>query len=108
MGVTEYEGLYRHTWCDPEIRWILSTVPTATIFDDHDIRDDWNTSAAWRKRATRSRGGGTGSGRVSRRRSTSILATSAPPNCTTTRIARTCSRQRETFGRIWPTAPTPK
>ncbi|TPG31667.1 alkaline phosphatase D family protein [Mycolicibacterium hodleri] len=46
---TEYEGLYRHTWGDPEIRWILSTVPTAMIFDDHDIRDDWNTSAAWRK-----------------------------------------------------------
>ncbi len=44
----EYEGLYRHTWGDPEIRWILSTVPTAMIFDDHDIRDDWNTSAAWR------------------------------------------------------------
>lgn len=45
---TEYERLYRHTWGDPEIRWILSTLPTAMIFDDHDIRDDWNTSAAWR------------------------------------------------------------
>ncbi|MDV3129114.1 alkaline phosphatase family protein [Mycobacterium sp. 21AC1] len=44
----EYEGLYRHTWGDPDIRWILSTLPTAMIFDDHDIRDDWNTSAAWR------------------------------------------------------------
>ncbi|MGB3231930.1 MAG: alkaline phosphatase D family protein [Mycobacterium sp.] len=44
----EYEGLYRHTWGDPEIRWIMSTLPTAMIFDDHDIRDDWNTSAAWR------------------------------------------------------------
>ena len=45
----EYEGLYRHTWGDPEIRWILSTLPIAMIFDDHDIRDDWNTSAAWRR-----------------------------------------------------------
>ncbi|MDZ4234057.1 MAG: alkaline phosphatase D family protein, partial [Dietzia sp.] len=45
---TEYERLYRHTWGDPEIRWILSTLPTAMIFDDHDIRDDWNTSATWR------------------------------------------------------------
>jgi phosphodiesterase/alkaline phosphatase D-like protein len=45
----EYESLYRHTWGDPEIRWILSTLPTAMIFDDHDIRDDWNTSAVWRK-----------------------------------------------------------
>ena len=26
----------------------MSTVPTAMIFDDHDIRDDWNTSASWR------------------------------------------------------------
>jgi len=45
---TEYERLYQHTWGDPEIRWVLSTVPTAMIFDDHDIRDDWNTSATWR------------------------------------------------------------
>ncbi|MCV7424794.1 alkaline phosphatase family protein [Mycobacterium yunnanensis] len=49
VSFTEYEGLYRHTWGDPEIRWILSTVPTAMIFDDHDIRDDWNTSGAWRR-----------------------------------------------------------
>lgn len=44
----EYERLYRHSWGDPEIRWLMSTVPTAMIFDDHDIRDDWNTSAPWR------------------------------------------------------------
>ncbi|HEX2289197.1 MAG TPA: alkaline phosphatase family protein, partial [Pseudonocardiaceae bacterium] len=25
----------------------MSTVPTAMIFDDHDVRDDWNTSSAW-------------------------------------------------------------
>ncbi|MCX2964232.1 alkaline phosphatase D family protein [Gordonia aquimaris] len=49
----EYASLYRHTWGDPEIRWILSTVPTAMIFDDHDIRDDWNTSAAWREQINR-------------------------------------------------------
>jgi phosphodiesterase/alkaline phosphatase D-like protein len=49
VSFTEYESLYRHTWGDPEIRWILSTLPTAMIFDDHDIRDDWNTSAAWRR-----------------------------------------------------------
>ncbi|MYR05537.1 alkaline phosphatase family protein [Gordonia sp. SID5947] len=48
VSFTEYEGLYRHTWGDPEIRWLMSTVPIAMIFDDHDIRDDWNTSAAWR------------------------------------------------------------
>lgn len=53
VSFSEYEGLYRHTWGDPEIRWILSTVPTAMIFDDHDIRDDWNTSAAWRAEVNR-------------------------------------------------------
>jgi phosphodiesterase/alkaline phosphatase D-like protein len=48
VSFTEYERLYRHSWGDEEIRWIMSTVPTAMIFDDHDIHDDWNTSAAWR------------------------------------------------------------
>jgi hypothetical protein len=44
----EYTALYRESWTDPEIRWLLSTVPSSMIFDDHDVRDDWNTSAAWR------------------------------------------------------------
>ena len=48
VGYGEYTGLYRDSWSDPEIRWIMSTVPTGMIFDDHDVRDDWNTSAAWR------------------------------------------------------------
>lgn len=43
----EYTRLYRESWSDPEIRWLLSTVPTAMIFDDHDIIDDWNISASW-------------------------------------------------------------
>ena len=46
----EYSGLYHDTWSDPEVRWMLSTVPTAMIFDDHDVRDDWNTSGTWRRR----------------------------------------------------------
>ncbi|WP_394621769.1 alkaline phosphatase D family protein [Lentzea sp. JNUCC 0626] len=45
----EYARLYHETWGDPEIRWLLSVVPTAMIFDDHDVRDDWNTSETWRK-----------------------------------------------------------
>ncbi|WP_442939310.1 alkaline phosphatase D family protein [Nonomuraea sp. SYSU D8015] len=45
----EYAELYRQAWTDPEIRWLLSTVPTAMIFDDHDLRDDWNTSQPWRE-----------------------------------------------------------
>ena len=31
------------------MRWLLSVIPTAMIFDDHDVHDDWNTSAAWRR-----------------------------------------------------------
>ncbi len=45
----EYDELYRLTWADPVIRWLLSTLPSAMIFDDHDIRDDWNTSWSWRR-----------------------------------------------------------
>ncbi|HEY8482487.1 MAG TPA: alkaline phosphatase family protein, partial [Spirillospora sp.] len=41
---------YKLAWRDdPAVRWLLSTIPTFTIFDDHDIRDDWNTSYAWRR-----------------------------------------------------------
>ncbi|WP_328668817.1 DUF7800 domain-containing protein [Streptomyces sp. NBC_00328] len=43
----EYTRLYYESWLDPEIRWLLSTVPSCMIFDDHDIIDDWNTSEAW-------------------------------------------------------------
>ena len=45
----EYAHLYAESWSDPELRWLFSTVPTSMIFDDHDIRDDWNTSQAWRE-----------------------------------------------------------
>ena len=45
----EYTWLYAESWTDPDVRWLLSTVPTSMIFDDHDVRDDWNTSAAWRR-----------------------------------------------------------
>jgi hypothetical protein len=46
----EYTHLYWDAWKDPAIRWLLSTVPSAMIFDDHDVNDDWNTSEAWLKR----------------------------------------------------------
>ena len=45
----EYTLLYREAWSDPLIRWALSTLPSAMVFDDHDVHDDWNTSAAWRR-----------------------------------------------------------
>jgi hypothetical protein len=43
----EYAQLYREAWSDPDIRWLLATVPSTMIFDDHDVHDDWNISAAW-------------------------------------------------------------
>lgn len=43
----EYTHLYLDSWGEPTIRWLLSTIPTAMIFDDHDVNDDWNTSEAW-------------------------------------------------------------
>lgn len=44
----EYCQVYRLAWSDPANRWMLSTVPSMMIFDDHDIRDDWNTSYEWK------------------------------------------------------------
>ena len=43
----EYTMLYAEAWSDPATRWLLSTIPSAMIFDDHDVHDDWNTSQAW-------------------------------------------------------------
>jgi phosphodiesterase/alkaline phosphatase D-like protein len=45
----EYTWLYHTAWSDPTIRWVLSTLPSIMIFDDHDVRDDWNTSQTWRE-----------------------------------------------------------
>jgi hypothetical protein len=45
----EYTYLYQESWSDPQLRWLLSTLPTSMIFDDHDVHDDWNTSHAWRE-----------------------------------------------------------
>jgi hypothetical protein len=49
----EYCRLYWEAWRPPLIRWLLSTVPTAMIFDDHDVHDDWNTSEAWTREIRR-------------------------------------------------------
>ncbi|TQN41834.1 PhoD-like phosphatase [Blastococcus colisei] len=49
----EYTRLYFESWRDPQVRWLLSTIPSSMIFDDHEMIDDWNTSAAWREKITR-------------------------------------------------------
>jgi hypothetical protein len=43
----EYCFLYREAWSEPSVRWLLSVIPTAMIFDDHEVHDDWNISSAW-------------------------------------------------------------
>jgi hypothetical protein len=45
----EYAHLYWLAWTEPANRWLLSTLPSTMIFDDHDIRDDWNTSQQWHR-----------------------------------------------------------
>ena len=39
--------MFRESWSDPDIRWLLATVPSTMIFDDHEVSDDWNISQAW-------------------------------------------------------------
>jgi hypothetical protein len=43
----EYTRLYWDSWGDPSLRWLLSVVASAMVFDDHDVHDDWNTSNTW-------------------------------------------------------------
>jgi PhoD-like phosphatase len=43
----EYTRLYWESWGEPVMRWLLSTVATAMVFDDHDVHDDWNISGEW-------------------------------------------------------------
>jgi hypothetical protein len=43
----EYTWLYHESWSPEVERWALSVVPSAMIFDDHDMIDDWNISQSW-------------------------------------------------------------
>lgn len=36
-----YRQLYRETWSHPPTAFVLANVPSLTIYDDHDFRDDW-------------------------------------------------------------------
>ena len=47
ISYEEFCWLYHEAWSPPTERWLLSTVPSAMIFDDHDMIDDWNISQAW-------------------------------------------------------------
>jgi PhoD-like phosphatase len=48
-GFEEYTWLYHESWGEPTIRWLLSTIPTAMVLDDHDMADDWNISSSWKE-----------------------------------------------------------
>jgi PhoD-like phosphatase len=48
----EYTRLYAESWTDPQVRWLMSTIPSSMVFDDHEMIDDWNTSATWRAQVT--------------------------------------------------------
>jgi hypothetical protein len=45
--VCDYALAYREAWSEPAIRWLLSTVPTAMVFDDHEIHAEWRISQDW-------------------------------------------------------------
>lgn len=45
----EYSWLYRESWGVEPVRTLLASVPSCMILDDHDLRDDWNSSASWRR-----------------------------------------------------------
>ena len=47
LDTDEYTMLYEESWGDPSIRWLMSTIGSAMMFDDHDVHDDWNTSEEW-------------------------------------------------------------
>src|SRR5215218_2493661 len=69
--------VYRAAWSDPAIRWLLSTVPSAMIFDDHEVGDDWNISGpGWRRCASIPPGTTRSSAATPRTGSTSTSATS--------------------------------
>jgi hypothetical protein len=44
---TDYAMAYGEAWSDPAIRWLLSTAPTAMVFDDHEIHAEWRISQGW-------------------------------------------------------------
>ncbi|HEX8498678.1 MAG TPA: alkaline phosphatase D family protein [Actinomycetales bacterium] len=53
VSFEEYTWLYQESWRTPAVRWLLATVPSVMILDDHDLRDDWNSSWSWREETSR-------------------------------------------------------
>ncbi|MDX6554953.1 MAG: hypothetical protein QOD86_1148 [Miltoncostaeaceae bacterium] len=53
LDLDEHARIYEESWADPVIRRLLASLPSAMIFDDHEVVNDWNTSLAWRRRRER-------------------------------------------------------
>jgi hypothetical protein len=53
LDFEEYTWLYQESWSDPLIRWLLSTVSSSMVWDDHDMSDDWNISRSWHEEMER-------------------------------------------------------
>jgi PhoD-like phosphatase len=51
----EYTRLYKESWGEPVMRWLLSVVPTSMVIDDHDMHDDWLISREWIEEMRRER-----------------------------------------------------
>ena len=108
----EYTWLYHEAWSAPAVRWLLSTVPSGMMLDDHDLRDDWNTSVSWRRWVTEQPWWpSASSARTPRTGCTSTSATSAPTSSTATRCTPACwgspttASAPSTWTR-WPATPT--
>ena len=101
-------ALPRESWSDPVIRWLLSTVPTSMIFDDHDVHDDWNISAVLARGDARASPGGTGAtvGPDESTGSTSTSATSRPEALRRGRALPPGARQRPRDARSCASSPS--
>ena len=51
INFDEYTSVYRSSWAHPDIRWLMATVPSAMMFDDHEVRNNWNVSESWQREA---------------------------------------------------------
>ncbi|WP_119394289.1 alkaline phosphatase D family protein [Salinibius halmophilus] len=51
VGEPETDVIKRFAEGMPKVARLLAHIPTAMIFDDHDITDDWNLTAGWERAA---------------------------------------------------------
>jgi len=48
----DFANMYEYAWtCDEQVRQVLAALPVYTIFDDHEIINNWDIAPTWRVRA---------------------------------------------------------